>query len=147
MGQDTGALVPEVLNEVQSISDRVIKYASRLDPTSLSIEKIVNIGLAGTGFVHAVHVNIDERDRYSVRNPGQFVKDGGGGRTLGRVVGQEPDGSVLYVLFERRLSEVDLPGCLEIDRGYLLSQLASQIKKLDTLPPLILPMFQDDTHS
>lgn len=134
-------LLPEELSEVQLIANGVRQYASRLNPIWLPIEGISKIAQVGTKYVHAVYVNIDDNAIPS-ETPVEFFPDGGG-PTHGKVVGQEPDGGVLYILFDRKISDVELPGRLRIDQGYLLSQLANQISNLPTLPPLIKPLFNN----
>lgn len=132
----------EELTEVQQIADGVRRYAARLDRIRLNVEHISSVAHVGRKFVQAVYVDLVEEIIPS-ETPVEFRPHDGGSLTHGKVVGQEPDGGVLYVSFDNEIFESSLPAGLSIDRGFLLYQLAERIRSLPHLPPFIEPILHN----
>lgn len=128
----------EPLTEVQQIADAVRQYAARLDPIRLNVIHVSTVARVGNKFVQAVEVELAE-DAAPSETPVEF-RPRGGSKTDGKIVGQEPDGGVLYVAFDNEVLEISLPAVLSIDRGFLLHELSERIRILSHLPRLIEPI-------
>ena len=129
------------LTEVQQIADGVRQYAARLDQIYLAVAHISRVARVGTKIVQAVYVDVTD-DIIPSEAPVDF-RPRNGSSTHGKIVGQEPDGGVIYVSFDSEVFEASLPGFLSIDRGFLLYQLAERIRNLECLPNLIVPVLHN----
>ncbi|MGH7493336.1 MAG: AAA domain-containing protein [bacterium] len=135
----------ENLTELQQIADAVRQYASRLERIKLKVEHITKVARVGNKFVQAVYVDLAEEIVPS-ETPVEF-RPQGGGITHGKIVGQDPDGGVLYVALDNEVLETSLPAFLSIDRGFLLRELAERIRSLSHLPPLIEPILHKNNST
>lgn len=131
----------EEVTETQQIANGVRRYAARLDRIWLKVEHVSRVARVGKKFIQAVYVNLAE-DFISSESPVEF-RPQGGSVTHGKIVGQEPDGGVLYVAFDNEIFESSLPAVLSIDRAFLLHQLADRIGNLPHLPVLIDPILHN----
>jgi hypothetical protein len=106
------------------------------------VKQILTLERAGNKYVHAVHVSIED-GLIATETPVKFLPGDGGTAIGGRVVGQEPDGIVLYVAFESRIHAAQATEArLMIDRSFLLAQLANALDNLPSLPKLAKPLWQ-----
>lgn len=129
---------PQVLTETQRIANAVIHYAGRLHDTCLNVQRVAQVAKVGDKVVQAVYVDLAE-DPLPSDTPVRLCPNGAK-PTNGKVVGQEPDGSVLYVAFDTEIFQEHLPATLRIDRGFLVNRLASQIETLHSLPERMRPL-------
>ena len=123
---------PHSLTEMQKIATAIIRYAGRLYDTRLTVQKVAHVAKVGGKVVQAVYVDLTE-DHLPSDTPVRLYPNGAR-PTEGKIVGQEPDGGILYVAFETQIFQEQLPATLRIDRGFLLNRLAHQIEKLPFLP-------------
>ena len=129
----------EPLSEIQRISGAVTRYAARLHDIWLQVHrvsKIANIeGKNGSKLSKVVQaVEVDQTDeRLPSGTPIQFCSEKSS-PTRGRIVGQESDGSVLYVAFDCEVFPDSLPAKLRVDRGFLINCLAAQLETLAAVP-------------
>jgi len=130
------------LTKVEQIADAVRQYAARLDRIWLKVKHISNVARVGNKFVQAVEVELTE-DIAPSEAPVEF-RPRGGSKTDGKIVGQEPDGGILYVAFDNEVLETSLPAVLSIDRGFLLRELSERIRILPNLPKLIEPILYNN---
>ena len=145
--QVAASLQPIVLSETQQIADGVRKYAARLKRISLSVNKISRVAQVGKRCVQAFSVDTSENIVPS-ETPCEFRPLHGGKMTGGRIIGQEPDGSVIYVAMDSEVAETDLPAVLSIDRAYLLNLLAERVGEMPRLPARMVPVLhKKDTSS
>lgn len=129
-------------SQVQMIALAVKKYASSLKPQTLNVERLITIARTGKKYVQAVYVNLED-NVIPPETPVRFISRGG--KVLpsnGRIVGQEPDGNILYVAFEHEVLGIHLPAILHVDRAFLLHKLATSIENLDELPLLAQPLLK-----
>ena len=119
----------------EKIADAVISYASSLKNLKIHVEDISTIGQTEKRFVHSVHINpID--DIIPSETPVNLCPTDWGAPVHGRIIGQDPDGSCLYVAFELQVYKSSMPALLTVDRGFLLRQLASQIRNSNNISPI-----------
>lgn len=129
---------PPSLTEMQRIASAVVHYAGRLDPIRLRVDKVSRVAKVGNKVVQAVHVDLAE-DTLPSDTP-VLLRSNGVAPTRGKIVGQEPDGSVVYVAFDTEIFPEHLPAELRIDRGFLLTLLANQIEPLPSIPERMKPI-------
>ncbi len=129
---------------IKEIADAVTKYASTLWPLKLEVTGIATIAAAGQRFVHAVHIETMD-DVIASETPVDLVPKSEstfyGSKYRGKIVGREPDGSILYIAFESKIVPACLPAYIRIDRGYLLGELADQLNSLSGCPQLVAQIF------
>ena len=130
--------------ETEEVARAVKQYASRLWPQRLNIEYVQPVAKVGGRYVEAVGVNLDDLVIPS-DTPVTFRPEDGSS-VRGRLVGQEVDGSTLYVAFDSEVRTFQLPGVLLVDRAYLLHQLAVAIGELKERPPLSAPLWEPLKH-
>lgn len=119
----------EQLSKTQIISEAVKDYARTLNPLKLRVGGIYTVTHSSKRIIQAVQVEIDD-SQFPSETPVDFRPINRGSVTHGRVVGQEPDGRVLYIAFDSEVLECELPAILTIDRGFLLHRLGEQIERL-----------------
>ena len=132
-------------SETQEAADAVKSYASSLRKQRVTVESIARIGQGDKYYVHAIHVPLLEGIIPS-ETP-VLLRSSHASPYRGRIVGQEPDGGTLYVAFPARVYASVLPATLEIDRGFLLHQLAEQLGQLPAFPGLVRQMFTPERVS
>lgn len=133
------SLPPDSPTFLGVIADAVIQYASRLKPIVLNVNAVSTVAPAGSKVVQAVHVDLTDEilpSETPVRMCPQNAR-----QTHGKIVGQEPDGGVLFVAFDCEIIPAQLPAQLRIDKAYLLSQLATQLQGLAEIPERMLSLF------
>lgn len=121
--------------EPERIAQTVKQYASRLQQQRLTVMGIARVACVGHRYVQAVQVNLGD-GIVPADSPVTFRSRAEGTMVHGRVVGQEADGSTLYVALDQQIYEYQLPATLAIDRAYLLHQLAVSIAQMPAIPPL-----------
>jgi formylglycine-generating enzyme required for sulfatase activity len=131
------------LTETQRIASAVIHYAGRIHDTCLRVQKVAQVAKVGDKVVQALYVDLAE-DPLPADTPVRLCPNGAS-PTHGKIVGQEVDGSVLYVAFDTEIFQEHLPAILRIDRGFLLNRLANQIDLLPSLPSRMKPLL--DGHA
>ena len=124
---------PVTLKGTQLIADCVRQYAARLNNISLEVKRISRVAKVGERYVHALTVETSD-EMVASETPCDFYPHTGVSSTHGRVIGQEPDGCVLYVALDCEMFESSLPASLSIDRAFLLRQLAERLRELKTMP-------------
>lgn len=126
---------PKPQSEMEKIAAIIKKYAGQLRRLQFEIESIVPIGNSQRRIVHAVRVELSDA---VVPNdaPVVIVPEKGGVWVNGRVVGQDANNGTLFLALESRCRGDLLPARLEVDRAFLLNQLATSLGKLETFPPL-----------
>lgn len=124
------------------IAQSVRIYASNLRRLRLRVMGISTVAKTDRRYVQAVGVTLDDGIIPS-ETPVELYKSGGG-MIRGRVVGQEPDGTVLYVAFDNQVMTYDLPSTLSVDRAFLLHNLAESLDRLVSLPGLSGALFGGD---
>lgn len=107
---------PQELTETQRIASAVLHYAGRLYDTCLRVQKVAQVAKVGNKVVQALYVDLAE-DPLTADTPVRLCPNGAR-PTDGKIVGQETDGSVLYVAFETEVFQEHLPATLRIDRGF-----------------------------
>lgn len=127
------------------IADAVICYARSLRPIVLRIQEVSLIAKVGNKIVHAIEVELSD-EVLPTETPVQ-VTFLNGRPVSGKLVGQEPDGDVLYIACETDITPDQQPKNLIIDRAYLLTQLADQIRILPALPGRMLSIFEKPSRS
>ena len=115
------------------IADCVRKYASRLKNVSLEVRRISKVAKVGERYVHALTVDASD-DMVASETPCDFRPRDGSSSTRGNIIGQEPDGGVLYVALDCELFESSLPAYISIDRAFLLRQLSDRLSELKIMP-------------
>jgi very-short-patch-repair endonuclease len=129
---------PSGASETRRIAQAVRAYASRLKDVYVKVEMVKPVAQVGGKFVEAVYIDLTE-DVIASETPVTLMPQGAG-FINGKIVGQEPDGGMLYIAFDRAVDNSHLPAKLKIDRGYLIHQLAAKLEALRSLPELIKPM-------
>ncbi len=124
------------------IAAAVIQYASRLRPILLRVTSVSTVAPVGSKVVQAVHVDFTD-ELLPSETPVRMCPQNAG-TTHGKLVGQEPDGGVLYVAFDCEILPADLPATLSIDKAYLLTQLAKQLQGLVAFPERMLSVFKEN---
>lgn len=122
------------------IADAVVAYAQELQPLVFQIKRIDLVAPVQRKFVHAIHVDLsDEVLPNETPVEVTFQND----RTVpGKLVGQEPDGDVLYIACDTDILPSQLPKNLIVDRSTLLGQLAIQLRSLSVFPSRMAAVFQ-----
>lgn len=128
-----------LLTETEKIADGVRQYAARLKRISLTVNGIYRVAKVDRRFVQAFSVDASE-EMVASETPCEYRPKDGSSITYGRVIGQEPDGSVLYVALDAEVFPDSLPGYLSIDRAYLLHVLSECIRNLKQLPSRMVPI-------
>lgn len=125
------------------IAQAVKTYASTLNRLYLDVESVSFVGRADTRYVQAVTVKKIDEDAFPTETPVEYCQYG-----LpfihGRIVGQEPEGNILYIAFDKVIHSEDKPAKLSIDRAYLLHNLASSIEELRGIPSLANSLIEED---
>ena len=137
------ALLPPGLGDgplIVQIANAVKEYASTLKRLRFNVDSIRRGARAGNRIVHAL--SLDTEETFATDTPVTF-RSQDGWRTTGKVVGQEPDGTAVYVAFENEIFDDCLPGQLEVDRAFLLLSLEGRLRRLDTMPPLASKLIQN----
>lgn len=129
-------------SQVQQIALAVKHYASRLKRQNLHALAVSTVARSSGRYIQAVHVAIED-EIIPTETPVELFRKFAP-MIRGRIVGQEPDGGVLYVAFEHEVSPEDLPATLSIDRAYLLHGLAASLEQLDDMPPLAEPLIHEN---
>lgn len=127
-------------SQMQQVARAVKSYASRLKRQYLKVLSVSTVSRSSGRYIQAVQVAIED-EIVPTETPVDLH------RRLahmvhGRVVGQEPDGGVLYVAFDSEVLEDDLPATLAIDRAFLLHGLADSLERLDAVPRLADPLLK-----
>ncbi len=133
-------LKPPTLSETERIADGVRKYAARLKRISLTVNDVSRVATVKDKFVQSF--SVDAEEMVASETPCEYRPKNGGSITYGRVIGQEPDGSLLYVALDSEVLPASLPGLLSIDRAYLLRALSERIQNLKSLPPRMTPVLR-----
>lgn len=121
------------------IANAVKEYASTLDHLRFNVESIRRGAQAGNRVVHALFVDTEET--FATDTPVTF-RSRNGWQTYGKVVGQETDGTAVYVAFENEIFDDCLPGQLVVDRAFLLLKLEERLRRLDAMPLLASELTQ-----
>jgi formylglycine-generating enzyme required for sulfatase activity/very-short-patch-repair endonuclease len=126
------------LSETQKIASAVIHYAGTLHDIRLKVQKVAQVATVGNKVLQALYVDLVE-DHLPSDTPVRLFPNGS--RAMdGKITGQEPDGTVIYVAFDTQVFQEHLPATLCIDRGILLKRLADQIDTLTFLPDRMTPL-------
>lgn len=124
----------------EQVAEAVKRYASRIRRQRLRVLSVALIGRTERHFVQALTVEIVDQV-IPLETPAEFCSEEDRScRVHGRVVGREPDGSVLYLAFDHRVFDWHLPAVLYLDQAYLLHQLAESLGALRDIPPLAHPL-------
>lgn len=127
-----------------TIADAVIRYARSLRPIVLAIQQVSLVAKVGSKIVHAIEVELSD-EVLPTETPVQ-VTCLSSRPVPGKLVGQEPDGDVLYIACDADITPDQQPKNLIIDRAFLLTQLADQIRGLPALPGRMLSIFEKPTR-
>ncbi len=130
------------LAEASTIARAIQTYAGALKPLYFRVEQARWIAAVDNRHVHAVEVYPSD-EVFPSETPVVFSPEGSAG-IAGKIVGQEPDGGILYVSLHSRIFPSQLPGRLKIERGKLLFDLGSQIANLTNTPPLMDVLLNPD---
>lgn len=122
----------------ETIADSVISYARGLRPIFVDIVSVSVIAKVEHKFVHAFVVELSD-EILPTETPVKVICRNGNPVT-GKLVGQEPDGDILYVACDTDITEAQEPHKLLIDRAYLLTQLAEQLQALRAVPERLSAM-------
>jgi hypothetical protein len=120
-------------------------YAARMRPIRIEICGISCCAADAGRNVYALTLDMLEEGVPS-ETPVTFHSKHGSS-TRGKIVGHEPDGSILYGAFDGSIFETDLPGSLNIDKAFLLTQLARRFEGMDKVPRLYSPLMQSSMPS
>lgn len=126
-----GTRPSEVLTS--QIANAVIEYASTLTPLTFHVHSVGKGAHVGSKVVQALFVDTEET--FATDMPITF-RSATRWWTRGKVVGQEPDGTAVYLVLENEILPDSLPGFLQVDRAFLLHSLATRLEGLRELPPL-----------
>lgn len=121
------------------IADAVVSYARSLRPIILDIQGVSLVAKVNNKIVHAVIVELSD-EVLPTETPVQ-INCANGRYVSGKLVGQEPDGDVLYIACDTDITPAQQPTKLIIDRAYLLTQLADQLRSLHAVPDRLLAVF------
>lgn len=127
------------------IADAVRRYARSLRPIVLAIQHVSLVAKVGGKIVHAIGVELSD-EVLPTETPVQ-VTCLNSRPVSGKLVGQEADGDVLYIACETDISPDQQPNKLVIDRAYLLTQLADEIRTLPALPDRMRSIFEKPNRS
>ena len=125
-------------SDIQRICDSILSYARRLDPIRLTVHQVSTVRTTGSRVVQAVHVDLSD-EPVPTDTPVRLLSITAT-PVDGKIVGQEVDGSVLYVAFESEVLPESLPATLQVDKRFLLNQLSTQIETLVTIPERMRPL-------
>ena len=134
-------LKPPKLTEIQHIAKCVRNYAGRLENTGLTVTRVSRVAKVGARYVQAFTVDASDEPVAS-ETPCTFKSDDGGSSISGHIIGQEPDGGVIYVALDCQVFESSLPAKLWIERRFLLKQLADRLSEFRAIPPRMAAAFQ-----
>lgn len=135
-------LPPDTPTLTGMIANAVIQYAAGLKPICLKGDHVSTVATVGNRVVQAVHIDLIDEVLPSETPLKIYSKNSSS--SDGKIVGQEPDGGVLYVALSSEILPADLPITLLIDRAYLLTQLAKQLHALASMPERMSALF--DKH-
>ena len=113
---------PDSPNEVIKA---IRKYAAGLEKIKLEVIQLHKIAETEDKFVYSVQIKVED-SFYTSDTPVKYISSNGGFAD-GKILGQETDGSMVYVAFDYELSYDMQDGHLSIEEGYLLNQLANGI--------------------
>ncbi len=130
------SIPPPTLSTMEHVADCVRQYAARLRNITLNVKSITRVAQVGQRYVQAFVVEASDEPIPS-ETPCEFRPNDGSSLTYGRIIGQEPDGGVIYIALDSEVSDASLPAVLSIDRAYLLTQLAVRIRELKEMPELM----------
>lgn len=125
------------------IAQAVKSYASTLKRLYLDVESVSLVGRADRRYVQALTVKKIEEETLPTDTPVEYCQYGLP-YIHGRIVGQEPEGNVLYIAFDREIVWESKPAKLSIDRAYLLHNLAASIENMGMVPSLAAPLIKGD---
>lgn len=140
---------PSIANSqpyIEQIAQAVKNYAGGLKRQMLDVESVSTIARANQRYVQAVEVRSLEEDIIPTDTPVDLLRRNDHS-VHGRVVGQEPDGNVLYIALESEVEKEDEPYKLSVDRAFLLHNLASSIETLPQIPELAQPIIEKQKAS
>jgi hypothetical protein len=123
------------------VADAVAWYARRLKPIVLDIESVSLVATVANRSVHAIGVEIGD-EILPTETPVE-VKCRSSSPVYGRLVGQESDNDLVYVACTTDILPAQEPYQLVIDRAYLLTLLASQLRALAQAPELFNALVRD----
>jgi hypothetical protein len=129
-------LPPQQLTEIQNIANAIRQYAGSIMPSGMRVNGVSVVALAGGRFLHAVSVDLDDEIIPS-ETPITFSSNADAPMNLttgGKVVGQEPEGDILYISFGNNILPANLPGHLRIDNAFLLTSVAEKIDDMPQIP-------------
>lgn len=137
---------PPQQSEMQKIAAIIKKYAGQLRKLTFEVESIDPIRNSQRRIVHAVRIELSDA---LVPNDAlvAIVPTKGGAWVNGRVVGQDANTGTLFLALESRCRGDLLPARLEVDRAFLLNQLATSLGKLETFPPLGRSLTEPDPEA
>lgn len=110
----------------------MIDYARGLKPIVLTVTAVSTVALANAKVVQALQHELIDEILPTEAPVTIYMPDSRPVR--GKLVGQEPQGGVLYAALDSQIFPADLPARLAIDRAQLLSELAEQLKALSCYP-------------
>lgn len=136
--------VPPVLDDV---INAVTSYASQLAPLQVRVTHMTELGRT-TGprrYVYAAQVEVQDivwptEVPVTVLLPEKR-------RCSGKLVGYEADGSILYIVLSDKLEQAETARGLVVDRAYLLTMLADELRKLREFPRLALEFWARNTSA
>lgn len=121
------------------IADVVVEYARSLRPIFLGIQSISVVAKVGNKTVHAIEVELSDEVLPTETPVRVTFLDGY--PVHGKLVGQEPDGDVLYIACDTDIVPAQKPSKLVIDRAILLRNLADQLRNLSAFPDRLSAIF------
>ncbi len=136
---------PEVVDPdtPAGVAEAIRRYASKLRNAHLRALNVVHVACVGGRQIQALQVEMGD-GRFPTGTPVEYRPNGGGSRTRGTVVGQDPHSPCLYVATDTEIHAMDMPGVLSVDRGFLWAELASRIENLDDIPARVAPLIGED---
>lgn len=140
-----GKIVTKELTLTQKIANSIRSYASKLRPLTLNVEKVTSINKVDNKYIHALFVQIEDNS-IAPETPVTFISQNFG-QKYGFIVGQEPDGGVIYAAFEHKIYDNDLPGKLTVNSNYLLSRLAEKVEELEGFPSRMQSILKQQASS
>jgi len=122
------------LSEPQRVANAVKAYARQVRKLRFNILGVLAIGKAQRRIVHAVQIELGDA-LLPNDAPTTLISKEWGTRVSGRIVSQDADEGLIYVALDSRFGAETLPAYMEVDRAFLLNQLAESIGTLTEMPP------------
>ncbi|WP_219846570.1 AAA domain-containing protein [Salinibacter sp. 10B] len=137
----SGSTGDDIEFQADHVAEAVKEYAAGLEAISLTVHGVTHLTRTQGRHIQIVEIETEESAVNLTEVPVD-LRVTGGRMVRGKVVGQEPESSKLFISFHQRVPEDPSGAKLIIDRGYLLRELAVSLKEARRFPRLVEQIFR-----